>query len=77
VDVFWNRPNARTSLDIIHPPYQMGYSEMSDGASMQGVAPSESYQIDSDDYDSDEERENLSPDELERLAEEGQSRHMK
>lgn len=37
------------------------------------VGPGAGYDIDSDDYDTDEERENLSPDEYERFAEEGES----
>lgn len=37
------------------------------------MGPPETYQIDSDDYDSDEERENLSSEEFELLAEEGRS----
>lgn len=39
---------------------------------MHEITPQETYQLDSSDYDSDEEREALSEGEYDRLAEEGQ-----
>ncbi len=48
---------------------------MSAGEAVHEIKPSETYQIDSSDYDSDEEREALTDGEYERLAEECELTH--
>ncbi|KAK4688847.1 hypothetical protein P7C73_g1254, partial [Tremellales sp. Uapishka_1] len=46
---------------------------MSDGTVAHEITPAETYQLDSDDYDSEEERDGLGDDEYERLAEEAEN----
>jgi NAD-dependent histone deacetylase SIR2 len=48
---------------------------MSDGPLMHEISPADTYQIDSDEYDSEQELDNLPDDEYDRLVEEGKLGH--